>query len=80
MHFSTLLAVVAAMASTAAASPTPSKRSYSPGHCGIHIWQGTRINNADYVEFEVKDAEGHTIGRSLGVSDRPLSETQLENE
>jgi hypothetical protein len=68
MQFSTLLSVVTAMASMAAASPTVSKRSYVPGNCGIHIWQSTRTNDADWVEFEVKDNDGNKIGESEGVS------------
>src|SRR5690606_8687231 len=68
MQFSTLLAVVTALASTAAAAPPASKRSYTPGRCGIHIWQRTQRNNADSVTFEVKDGEGIKIGWSEGVS------------
>ncbi|KFH42110.1 hypothetical protein ACRE_071550 [Hapsidospora chrysogenum ATCC 11550] len=66
MQLSTLLAVVTALASTAAAAPPVSKRSYTPGHCGIHIWQRTQRNNADSVTFEVKDGEGIRIGLSEG--------------
>lgn len=68
MQFSTVLAIVTAMASSAAASPTAAKRSFAPGQCGIHIVQKTEANAEDYVTFTVKDANGDEIGDSEGVS------------